>query len=98
MKLSDRAFELAKDAYSAAKHADAKATLEAEYPDFSYDEIQEIYLTAAHMVDAAYEVGDKIRLGETSEEKSFTDLKQKFPGFSDATYKTVISHGYFISR
>jgi hypothetical protein len=98
MKLSDRAFELAKHAYSAAKHADAKAILETEYPDIPYDQIQEIYLTAAHMADAAYEIGDKIRLGETSEDNVFHQLGEQFPGFSDATYKTVIAHGLFISR
>lgn len=98
MNLQDRAFELAKDAYSAAKHADAKAILESEYPKASYNEIQEIYLVAAQMADAAYDVGDKIRLGETSEDNTLKNLKERFPGFSDATYKRVISHGYFISR
>ena len=98
MRISDRAFGLAKDAYSAATHANAKAILKSEYPGVAYDQIQEVYLVAAHMADAAYEIGDKLRLGELSEEDSLKDLEVRFPGFSDTTYKSVVTHGVFISR
>ena len=98
VNISDRAFELARNASSTGNYVDIKAILETEYPSESYDQIQDIYLLAAHMLDTAYDVGDKIRLGEISEENTFNNLKTKFPGFSDATYKSVISYGYFISR
>jgi hypothetical protein len=98
MKLSDRAFILAKDAFNAAKHADAKELLESEFPDYNYDQIAESFLEAAHMVDDSYDIGDRIRLNKLNETKAMQELRQKHPGFSDDTYKSVIAHGLFISR
>ena len=98
MTLRDKAFEFAKSAYGASGHSEAKDRLQAEFPDVNWDQIVSAYLDASRLSDAAYDFGDRLIREIISEDSALEEVKKKFPGFSDATYRAFLSHGVLISR
>ena len=61
MKILDNAFGLAKNAYGANGHAEAKDRLQAMYPKLTWDEIVKAYLNAYALAEACYGYGEECR-------------------------------------
>jgi len=98
MKMIDDAFELAKTAYGAAGHAEAKDQLQKKYPRVEWGEIVQVYLKACDLAEACYDFGNRCRDKKITEAQAVLEMQERFPGFSEITYKAALSHGYFISR
>jgi len=98
MNILDDAFVLAKDACRAAGHAEAKDLLQSKYPKVTRDDIVEAYIKACDLADACYAVGERCREKDLTDEEAIKEMRRRFPGFSEATYRTALSHGYFLSR
>ena len=94
----DDAFELAKTAYGADGHAEAKDKLQKKHPRAEWDEIVQAYLKACDLAEACYDFGDRRRDKIITEAQAVRDMQERFPGFAQETYKAAISHGYFVSR
>jgi hypothetical protein len=98
MTLRDKAYELAKTAYDAAGHAEAKDKLQKEFPRVDWDELVSAYLEASRLSDAAYAFGDRIRRGLLTESRALEEAKKEYPAFSEATYRDFLTHGLLTSR
>ena len=98
MSILDDAFVLAKDACGAAGHAEAKDLLRSKYPRVTWDEIAEAYRKACDLADACYAVGERCREKDLTDEEAIKEMRRRFPGFSEATYRAALSDGYFLSR
>lgn len=94
----DAAFALAKKAQGAASHADAKDQLHGQYPHKSFDEITDVYLRACSLADACYDAGDQLIGHWDRERQILVSLRERFPGFSEATYQDALSWGTFLAR
>jgi len=97
-RVLDAAFALAKQAAPPLGHAEAKDKLQHTFPALSFDEITESYLRATALADACYDAGDQCRDKKMTDAQAITSLRQRFSGFSPATYEQALSWGYFISR
>ena len=92
------AFILAKDAYNAASHAEAKDVLHNKHPELEWDALVGYYERACSLTEAAYDYGDKCRLGWMTDDDAIDNMFRKYPGFDMTTYKANLSYGYFVSR
>jgi hypothetical protein len=89
---------LAKDAYGAAGHADAKDHLAAQFPEVEWDEIVTAYMRACELVEAAEELGNKWHKGEVTEQEAEASLAREFADFSEETLSKALSFGFFVTR
>ncbi|ADE55919.1 hypothetical protein [Coraliomargarita akajimensis] len=96
-RIRHAAFDLAKDAYNSDTHGKAKEILQKEF-GVSFDESLEVYHEACDLVDACYQYGEKCRDSAITEEEAIADMKRAYPNFDDETYRSALSHGYFLSR
>lgn len=94
----DSAYQLAKKAHTPATRLDAKDELKKQYPQCSWDEIQEAYCKAHDLAEKCYEVGDQARREKIPDEEALKILTNRFPGFSRETYSDVLTLGWFLSR
>jgi len=94
----DAAYQLAKKAHGPSGHADAKDKLQALFPAASWDEIVEFYLKGSELAEKCYEIGDAARRESVPDNRAIQMLKERFPGFSDKTYKDALTLGWFLSR
>jgi hypothetical protein len=98
MSLLDDAFLLVKDAFDAAGHAEAQSRLHSKYPSVERHEIVESYRKAHKLAQACYAFGERCRAKDLTDEAAVREMRKRFPGFSEATYRAALSHGYFVSR
>lgn len=98
MSILDDAFDLAKDAFGPAGHAEARDRLLSKYPEVSPDDIVESYRKGCALAEACYNFGEQCREKDLTDEEAIREMRTRFPGFSEATYRAALSHGYFLSR
>jgi hypothetical protein len=94
----DDAFDLAKDACGASGDAEAKDCLQSKYPKVKWGDIVESYQKARALAKACYDFGEQCREKDLTDEEAIREMRRRFPGFSEATYRAALSHGYFLSR
>jgi hypothetical protein len=94
----DAAFVLAKKAYSASDHVDAKEALQKQYPAASWDEILDAYLKACELAQKSYDIGDQARRENIPDDQALKIMANRFPGFSEKTYNDALTLGWFLSR
>jgi hypothetical protein len=93
----DAAFAIAKKAHGVS-HENAKAELQDQYPNKSFDEIMDVYLRACSLADACYDAGDRLIGHWEREQEILASLKERFPGFSEQTYNDALNWGTFLAR
>jgi hypothetical protein len=98
MTLRDKAYEVAKGAYGAKGHAEAKDALQKAFPLVEWDMIVEVYSDAARMDDAAYDFGDRLIRGGLSEQQALAEIRERFPDYSDGTYRLFLSKAVLVAR
>ena len=98
MSILDDAFILAKDACDARADAEARERLKTRYPGVKQEDLVSAYLKARALADACYDFGDGCREKRTTDDEAIREMRRRFPGFSEATYRGALSHGYFVSR
>lgn len=98
MNILDDAFFLAKDACGDDGHKEAKNRLQSKHPSVKLDDIEESYRKAYKLAQACYTVGEQCREKVLSDEEAVKEMRKQFTGFSEATYRSALSHGYFLSR
>ena len=89
---------LAKNAYGAAGHAEAKDHLFTQFPEAEWDEIVSAYMRACELVEVAEQLGDKWHQGEVTEEEAEAKLAKDFADFSKETLSKALSFGFFVTR
>ncbi|MBN1269340.1 MAG: hypothetical protein JXB04_07125 [Kiritimatiellae bacterium] len=94
----DEAFTLAKDACDARADAEAREHLGTRHPDLQREDLDNAYLKARALADACYDFGNACREKRTTDEQALREMHRRFPGFSEATCRAALSHGYFVSR
>ena len=98
MNVVDDAFNLAKNAYGAGGHAEAKDRLHTLHPEATWDEVVDAYMRACALAEASYEFGEQCRDKKMTDADGILRMKNLFPGFTESTYHAALSYGYFISR
>jgi len=94
----DAAFVLAKKSCTASDHADAKDLLQKQFPESSWDEILDAYLSACELAQKSYDIGDQARREKIPDDKALKIMANRFPGFSEKTYNDALTLGWFLSR
>jgi hypothetical protein len=97
-EILDSAYELAKKAYTAASHAEAKDSLHARFPSVNWDDLVEAYMRGCDLAEKCYEVAEKARREGIPDQKAIGFLAERFPGFSVKTYNDALTRGWFLSR
>jgi hypothetical protein len=94
----DAAYFLSKRAHGAVAHGRAKEVLSRRFPQLGWDEIVDAYLRGSALADGCFEVGDRARKEGIQDADALRLLKERFPGFSEATYQDALTWGWFSSR
>jgi hypothetical protein len=97
-ELFDAAFLLAKEAAGDGAHERARARLASDHADAGTADIGCAYDAARALAGACYDFGDRCRLGWMTDDEAVRTMRRRFPGFSEATYRAALAHGYFVSR
>ena len=94
----DAAYELAKKAYTATSHVDAKEKLHEQFPSVNWDDLVEAYMRGCDLAEKCYEIGEKARRESIPDQQAIALLTERFPGFSVKTYNDALTRGWFLSR
>ena len=97
-KMRNEAFDLVKDDYQRHYQSMIVGSFEQTYRDKSIKEIEDEIIAAYELADACYSFGESIRDNEKTKEIVLKEMKDKFPGFTETTYREALSHGLYISR
>ena len=78
--------------------SEAEGRLQSKHPKVKWDDIVESYLKALALANACYDFGEQCREKDLTDEEAIREMRRRFPGFSEVTYRAALTHGYFLSR
>ena len=94
----DIAFGLAKNSFNIPKDKNAKELLHKSFPEMSAENLSNAYSIAKLLSDQCYWYGDQCIEKNMTDQQAIEHMQKNHPGFTEYTYKSALSHGYFIAR